>query len=213
MPTRLQQPPQTTPSNIKSTPSSVSATTAAPDNHQAAPKDHANKKTKPDAVPVHPRCLATSPCAGDGWSRLVLGNSVSNPLANSVPRMAVACRRPSSKLDGLGDRCRRRRRDRVRHPRRARQRRVPHVNAMPRTIQQILDHADELAKTFEDSDRPMGLSAPSQSFYCGERHLLALGRNARSSKQSRLRVSTARHLCSGRAAALRLRRRVGLRGW
>ena len=46
MPTRLQQPPQTTPSNIKSTPSSVSATTAAPDNHQAAPKDHANKKNQ-----------------------------------------------------------------------------------------------------------------------------------------------------------------------
>ena len=34
------------------------------------------------------------------------------------------------------------------------------MNAMPRTIQQILDHADELAKTFEDSDPADGIERP-----------------------------------------------------
>ena len=31
---------------------------------------------------------------------------------------------------------------------------------MPRTIQEILDHADELAKKFEDSDPAVGIERP-----------------------------------------------------
>jgi hypothetical protein len=43
-----------------------------------------------------------------------------------------------------------RRRHRVHHPRHARPRQVLEVTSMPRSIQDILDHADELAKGFED---------------------------------------------------------------
>ena len=52
---------------------------------------------------------------------------------------------------------------------------IPQVNPMQRTIQEILDHADELAKKFEDSDPADGTERPV-SEYLLQRAALARAR-------------------------------------
>ena len=64
----------------------------------------------------------------------------------------------------LENRRRRRRRHRVHRPRNARAREIPEVISMPRSIQEILDHADELAKRFEDYD-------PARAIRCRWRNI------------------------------------------
>ena len=56
---------------------------------------------------------------------------------------------------------------------------------MPRTIQEILDHADELAKKFEDSTRPMAIERPSPSYLLQRAALAHARASARFSKRSR----------------------------
>ncbi len=91
---------------------------------------------------------------------------------------------------------------------------------MPRSIQEILDHADELAKRFEDYEPSEGDERPVEE-YLLERAALA---RARSEQQVLDAVVVARvcrsdlaedrrhpgHVSAGCATALRLRHRIGL---
>ena len=55
---------------------------------------------------------------------------------------------------------------------------------MPRSIQEILDHADELAKRFEDYEPDPPMSAPSRNTSSNVRHWREHAANDRSSTPS-----------------------------
>lgn len=62
------------------------------------------------------------------------------------------------------DRCRHRRRDRLRHPCHGSPTQVPEVIPMPRSIQEILDHADDLAQRFEDYEPSVDDERPVEEY-------------------------------------------------
>ena len=57
-----------------------------------------------------------------------------------------------------------RRRNRLHHSRHAREGEVHQVTTMPRSIQDILDHADELAKRYEDFDPDHAKEIPVEEY-------------------------------------------------
>src|SRR4051794_25889952 len=78
-------------------------------------------------------------------------------VGGATARYRPATAAPSAILsdvpEGLAARAvRQRRGHRVRRPRHARWSEVHEVTVMPRPIQELLDHADELARRFEDDD-------------------------------------------------------------
>jgi hypothetical protein len=78
--------------------------------------------------------------------------------------------------------------DRVHRPRNARPRQIPSVTTMPKTIQEILDHADDLAKRFEDYEPTKNDERPVAE-YLLQRAALA---RARTERQIVEAVETAR---------------------
>jgi hypothetical protein len=64
---------------------------------------------------------------------------------------------------------------------------------MPRTIQEILDHADELAQEFEVFDPADGTERHVSEYLLQRAALAELGPNAKLSKRSRLLEPTASH--------------------
>ena len=63
----------------------------------------------------------------------------------------------------------------------ARTREVPEVTAMPRSIQEILDHADELAERFENCEPSDGDELPIEEYMLGRRRSTVLVASAGSS--------------------------------
>ena len=82
---------------------------------------------------------------------------------------------------------------------------VHQVTTMPRSIQEILDHADELAKRFEDFDPDNANEIPVEEYLLQR----AVVTRARSEQQLILAEDrrAARHLSAGSPTALRRRPR------